>query len=307
MQIITFSLGYYPGMPSKMLLLDATGLIFRAYYSISPLTSPDGKPVNAVFGLLRMILKLFREVEANSCAFVFDAGSKTFRNDMFPDYKANRPPPPDDLRPQFAMSIEAARATGAQVFVEPGFEADDLIATLAKQAVSQGQEVTILTGDKDILQLVAPQVSVLLPAKRGEFTRYGVAEFVGRYEFGVERFVDFKALMGDPSDNIPGIPGVGEKTAAKLVKAYGKLEQIYANLDIIKPPKLQQKLITAKKDVYLYRDLVTLKDDCEVNYDYAKRKLPNFASAELASLISEMGFNRLGQDALAFGDLEASR
>lgn len=290
-----------------MLLLDATGLIFRAYYSISPLTTPDGKPVNAVFGLLRMVLKLFRDVEANSCAFVFDAGRTTFRNEMFADYKANRPPPPDDLRPQFQMSIDVAKATGAQVFVEPGFEADDLIATLAKQAVSQGQEVTVLTGDKDILQLVSPQVSVLLPAKRGEFTRYGVAEFVDRYEFGVDRFVDFKALMGDPSDNIPGIPGVGEKTAAKLVMAYGKLEQIYGNVDIIKPPKLQQKLIAAKNDVFLFRDLVTLKDDCEVSFDYSKRKLPNFASSQLTSMITQMGFNQLARDAAAFGDLEANR
>jgi DNA polymerase-1 len=294
-------------MTPTLLLVDTTGLIFRAFFSISPLTSPAGVPVNATFGVLRILLKVFREVHADAAAFVFDAGKETFRNEMFADYKAHRPEPPDDLRPQFELTHRMALATQTQVFMERGFEADDIIATLAKQAQEQGYAVKILTGDKDIFQLINDSVEILLPAKRGELQSFSQAEFASKYNFDVSRFVDFKALMGDPSDNIPGIPGVGEKTAAKLVANYGKLEQIYGNLDLVKPPTLAAKLREHESSVQLYRDLVTLNSAAPVKYDFTGRKLPNFADSSLLDLISEMGFNCLKEDAQTAGDLESSR
>ena len=202
-------------MQRRMLLIDGTGLIFRAYYSIAPgMSTPAGQPVNAVFGLLRMILKVFREENATACALVFDAGAKTFRNEMFPDYKAQRAAPPDDLREQFTMSIDTMRATLAPVYVQEGFEADDIIATIAGQAQAAGHAVTVLTSDRDMLQLLSPDCELLMPAGRGEFNRRSLAGFEEQYGFPIDRFVDFKAIMGDPSDNIPGVVGIGEKGAA---------------------------------------------------------------------------------------------
>jgi len=291
-------------MYRRILLIDATGLIFRAFYSIkSDMTAPDGRPVNAIFGLTRMMLKVFRDVSASASAIVFDAGRETFRNELYPDYKAQRPAPPDELRTQFPLAIETARATHAPVFVEAGFEADDIIATLAEQALAADHMVTILTGDRDILQLLSPRCEVLMPAARGEFALHNITTFEREFGFPIERFVDYKALMGDPSDNIPGIRGIGRKTAAKLVATYGKLEQLYANLDLVKPASVQTKLRAARDDVLLYRDLVTLKHDVPLSYDFTGRTMPDFANEELQEKLAGFGFNRVRTDAQQLGDL----
>lgn len=291
-------------MQRRLLLIDATGLIFRAYYSIKGgMTTPDGTPVNAVFGLTRMMLKVFRDVPATASAIIFDAGRRTFRNEMFPEYKAQRPEPPDELRPQFDMAIETAKATQAPVYIQAGFEADDIIATLAAQAQQAGHAVTILSSDRDILQLLSPTCELLIPAKGGDFTLHTVATFERDYGFPIERFVDFKALMGDPSDNIPGVRGIGQKGAARLVGTYGKLEQIFANLDLVKPTSLQSKLRGAKDEAFLYRELVTLKVDVPLKYDFAERTMPDFGSEELQQRLADMGFNRVRDDARAAGDL----
>jgi len=286
-----------------MLLVDATGLIFRAYFTIKSLTAPDGTPVNAVFGLVRILMKVFKDVPCGACMMAFDAGTDTFRRERFPQYKAQRPPPPDDMRPQFGLSIEAARATGAPVMVLRGFEADDLIATTADKALARGMKVSILTGDRDILQMVSDDVDVLLMKGAGEFARYTPEIFAAEYGFPVERFVDYKALMGDPSDNIPGLPGVGPKTAAKLIATHGKLENIYANIDMVKPDTLRQKLRDEKDNVFLYRELVTLHHDVPVEYDFGGRTLPDFGAEALHTQLEQMGFTRIREDAKKLGDL----
>lgn len=287
-----------------MLLIDATGLVFRAFYSISAdLSTPEGTPINAVFGLTRMMLKVFRDIPATASAIVFDAGRRTFRNDLYPEYKAQRPEPPDELRPQFGLSIDLARATQAPVFVEEGYEADDIIATLARQALATDHSVTILTGDRDILQLLGNKCELLIPGRRGELTQHTLETFADKYSFPVERFVDFKALMGDPSDNIPGVRGIGKKGAAKLVGTYGKLEQIYGNIDAVKPEGVRKKLRAAREQVFLYRDLVTLMQDVPVRYDFNGRTLPDFGSAQLQKALTDYGFSRIREDAMAAGDL----
>jgi DNA polymerase-1 len=293
-------------MEPRLLLIDTTGLIFRAYYSIrAAMTTPEGIPVNAVFGVLRMVLRVFKDVPATASAFTFDAGKVTFRNDMYADYKAQRPEPPDDLRPQFNLSIQMAETTGAPVYVEEGFEADDIIATLARQGREAGYRVSILTGDRDILQLLDSGTEVLLPGRRGTLERNTVDSFSEKYEFPVERFVDYKAIMGDPSDNIPGIKGIGEKGAAKLVSTYGKLEQIYGNLDMVKPDSMRKKLAGERENVFLYRELVTLKPDVPVEYDFSTRTLPDFGCQPLQELLEELGFGRVRHDAAQLGDLMA--
>lgn len=293
-------------MPDRLLLVDSTGLIFRAYWTIKGLSAPDGTPVNAVFGMLRLMMKVFKDRPCSACAMIFDAGMDTFRREMYADYKANRPAPPDDLRPQFGLSIETCRATGAPVYAEKGFEADDIIATLRNRAMDRGMEVTIITGDRDILQLLAPGVEVLVMKGAGEFEAYNVDKFVAEYGFPVDRFVDYKALMGDSSDNIPGLPGVGPKTAQKLITTYGKLEQIYANLDLVKPDKVRMLLKENQEKVFMYRELVTLHYEVPVEYDFSGRVLPDFSSSELDAKLEGMGFNRIREDAKKLGDLQAA-
>ena len=291
-------------MQRRILLIDGTGLIFRAYYSIrSEMTTPDGVPVNAVYGLVRMVMKAFRDVRSTAGAVAFDAGKRTFRNEMFPEYKAQRESPPEELCRQFELSQDTVRAMEVPVYCEEGYEADDIIATLARQARAVGHAVTILTSDRDILQLVGEDCELLMPMGGGVFKTMDLPAFDEKYGFPVERFVDFKAIMGDPSDNIPGIKGIGEKGAAKLVATYGRLEQIYANLDMVRPDGVRRKLQGAKDEVFLYRDLVTLKDDVPVEYDFAGRTLPNFAGEEFQQRLADYGFGGIRRDAEAAGDL----
>jgi DNA polymerase I len=293
----------------RMLLVDATGLIFRAYYSITTAMNrpSDGQAVNAVYGVTRMLLKLFRDEPAAASALVFDAGRRTFRNELYPDYKAHREEPPADMRLQFGLTIDMARTTGAPVFVREGFEADDIIATLVVQARARGLACTVLTGDRDLFQLIADDVDIVLPGKRGEFERVDTAAFDFKYGFPRDRFVDFKALMGDPSDNIPGLQGIGEKTAAKLVSTYGKLEQIYGNIDLVKPPSVKDKLKAGREDVFLFRQLVTLNHEVPELYDFAGRTLPDFANAEFQQYLTDLGFGRVREDAAELGDLQANQ
>jgi DNA polymerase-1 len=297
---------YNTHMPDRILLIDSTGLIFRAYWTIKGLSAPDGTPVNAVFGMLRLMMKVFKDVPVQASAMIFDAGIDTFRREMYKEYKANRPAPPEDLRPQFGLSIESCRCTGAPVYAEKGFEADDIIATIRDKAVARGMAVTVITGDRDILQLLAPNVEVWVMKGAGEFDKYTVQRFEDEFGFPVERFVDYKALMGDTSDNIPGLPGVGPKTAQKLIAGFGKLEQIYANLDLVKPDKVRGLLKDNKDNVFLYRELVTLHHEVPVDYDFAGRVLPDFGSAELDAKLESMGFNRIRDDAKKLGDLQAA-
>jgi DNA polymerase I len=249
------------------------------------------------------LLKLFRDLPASASAVVFDAGAKTFRNELYTEYKGHRPPPPDDLRPQFGAAIELAQACHAPVFSLKGFEADDIIATLAQQAAALGYEVDILTSDRDILQLLTPQVHVLLPQKTGEFKEYSTSSFAEEFGFDVSRYLDYKALMGDPSDNIPGVAGIGPKTAARLVSSYGSLEQLFDNLDLVKPDGLRQKLVGQRQSVMLWRQLVTLRYDAPVEYDFTRRTLPDFSSPELLGMLEHWGFSRIRNDAEKMGDM----
>lgn len=250
-----------------VLLFDATGLIFRAYYSIpTTLTAPDGTVTNAVHGVLGSIIRIEQEVDPTVSAMIFDAGRRSFRTDMYENYKAQRPEPPDDLRPQFELTIEMARTLGVPTLVERGVEADDLIASCAMEAARMGHTVTILTSDRDLLQLLDTDgIQVWFPVKGGrnrEFDKWTRARFVSEYGFTPDLFTDYKALRGDPSDNIPGVQGVGEKTALKLIADFGGIEGIYEKIDVVKPDRIRESLLAENNNVRLFRKLVTLKRDC---------------------------------------------
>ena len=226
------------------------------------MTRPDGTPVNAVYGFTAMLIKLVDETDADHIAVIFDAGRRTFRNDIYPDYKANRPEAPEELIPQFDLVREATRAFNVACVEMAGFEADDLIATYARLAVKAGAEVTIVSSDKDLMQLVGDRVLMRDPMKNRDI---GPAEVVERFGVGPDKVVDVQALAGDSTDNVPGVAGIGLKTAAQLINEYGDLETVLARTGEIKQPKRRQSLIEQADAARLSLELVRLRNDVPVD------------------------------------------
>ncbi len=268
----------------RLLLIDGSGYIFRAYFALPPLTDKIGTPVGAVFGFCNMLFKLAQDRPGEQMIVVFDKGSHSFRNEMYADYKANRDEPPEDLRPQFPLVRDAAAAFGVPVVELEGYEADDIIATYAKQAAVDGRPVTIVSSDKDLMQLIGDGVEMFDPMKAKDI---GPDEVMAK--FGVEpaKVRDVLALAGDSSDNVPGVPGIGPKTAAQLLEQFGDLEGLLAGAETIKQPKRRQNLIENADLARLSYQLVGLCEEAPlpnrldeietVDVDYAK--LLEFARA----------------------------
>ncbi|MFO1154145.1 MAG: DNA polymerase I [Rhodospirillales bacterium] len=242
-------------------MVDGSGFIFRAYHKLPPMTRPDGTPVNAVFGFTTMLIKLLKETDADHIAVVFDAARHTFRDTLYPAYKANRPEPPDALVPQFPLIRDAVRAFNVACVESEGFEADDLIATYTRLARQAGALVTIVSSDKDLMQLVGEGVGMWDPVNNRPL---GTAEVEEKFGVGPERVIDVQALAGDPTDNVPGVPGIGVKTAAQLIRQFGDLEALLAGAASIPQPKRREALITHADNARLSKRLVTLADDVEV-------------------------------------------
>ena len=247
--------------PRHVFLVDGSGFIFRAYHAIPPLSRPDGTPVNAVYGFVTMLTKLLSETEADHIAVIFDSDRRLFRNDVYPDYKANRPPPPEDLVPQFALVREATRAFNIACVEKEGYEADDLIATYTRLARMAGAEVTIVSSDKDLMQLVGDGVRMYDAMKSRVI---GPEEVKEKFCVGPEKVIDVQALAGDSTDNVPGVPGIGIKTAGQLIEQFGDLETLLARADEIKQPKRRQSLIEHADAARMSKQLVTLHDDLTV-------------------------------------------
>ena len=285
------------GKPKRLVLIDGSGYIFRAYHGLPPLTrKSDGLPVGAVSGFCNMLFKLIRENRGDDApshlAVIFDASAKTFRNELYDQYKAHRPEPPEDLIPQFPLIRDATRAFGLPAIEMLGFEADDLICTYAHRARAEGYKVTIVSSDKDLMQLVNDDVSMLEPVKGTNIGREQVIE-----KFGVppELVVDAQALIGDTADNVPGAPGIGVKTAAQLLIEYGDLDSVLARASEIKQEKRRQTLIDFKDQILLSRELVRLH--CGVpdlpEIDTFALKQPD--ADVLASFLAVMEFNSLAK------------
>lgn len=247
---------------NHLYLIDGSSFIFRAYHAIRPLSRPDGTPVNAVSGFCNMLFKLLRDLDDSErpshLAVIFDAGKKTFRNDIYPDYKAHRPPAPEDLIPQFKIICEAVEAFNLPSIQLAGYEADDIIATYAKQAESNGSKVTIVSTDKDLMQLVSDDVRMLDTMKNRHI---GIDEVIEKFGLGPEKVTEIQALAGDSADNIPGVPGIGVKTAALLLSEYGDLETLLARAGEIKQNKRRENLIEFADLARLSLELVTLSLD----------------------------------------------
>ena len=247
--------------PKHLFLIDGSGFLFRAFHALPPMTRDDGTPVNAVFGFTKMVMKLIDDTDADYIAVIFDRARKTFRSEIYADYKANRPPPPDELIPQFQLVRNATEAMNVPAIDMDGFEADDLIATYARQAAEAGAEVTIVSSDKDLMQLVTDKVTMLDAMKNRVI---GHEQVVEKFGVGPDRVVDVQSLAGDSTDNVPGVQGIGVKTAAQLISKYGDLDSLLANAEEIKQPKRRERLIEQADMARISRELVRLDQNVPV-------------------------------------------
>jgi DNA polymerase-1 len=282
-------------------LIDGSGFVFRAYHAIPPLSTTKGVPTNAVYGFTTMLLKALREHAPTHAAVVLDAGRRTFRNDLDPQYKANRPEPPDDLVPQFPLVRDVARALDVPVIEEPGFEADDVIATLVRRARALGWDVVVVTGDKDLAQLAGEGVELYDPmaeaSGRGGWTRPAdVERKLGVPPSGV---VELMALTGDKIDNVPGVPGVGDVTAAALIRHFGTVEELLRRPEEIPAAvkrggeKLRDKIVAHAERIRLNRRLVALRDDLQIPERPEELGRRPVDAAKARALFAELEFSRL--------------
>ncbi len=273
-------------------LIDGSGYIFRAFYAIRHLTNAHGLPTNAVFGYTQMLRNFLKAGHAEHAAVVFDSKGPNFRHEMFPDYKANRSEPPDELIPQFPFFQPMAQALGLPIFSQSGMEADDIIATIATRMRAAGHDVVIITGDKDFMQLVDDHITLWDTMKEKTTDRAGV-----RARFGVDpaQVVDVQALAGDAVDNVKGVPGIGEKTAMKLIAEYGSLDAVLQHAPQIKG-KVGEKLVAHAADAHLAKKLCTLKTDVVLAADLDDLRVRSPDVVQLRALCTELGFANLLQE-----------
>lgn len=274
----------------SLTLIDGSGFIFRAYHTMPPLTNPEGTPVGAVYGFTNMLMRYMEKQQTDAVLVVFDASRDTFRNRLYDKYKANRDDPPEDLVPQFALTRESAKALGLPIAEVKDVEADDVIASYCKTACEQGIEVTIVSSDKDLMQLVTDCVSMYDPMKQ---KKIGPAEVVEKFGVPPEKVVEVLALMGDSSDNVPGVPGIGPKTAAQLIEEYGDVETLLARAEEIKQQKRRESLIESADQARLSKQLVILKNDVELPHALDALLLKNPDPKQLGEFLAAQGFKSL--------------
>jgi DNA polymerase-1 len=272
--------GLKPLKQKTLLLIDGHGLVFRAFFALPQMNAPDGTPTNAVLGFANMYLKVLQDLVPGNVAVCFDSPFPSFRKGLFPEYKEGRHPTPEAFKPQLPLVKEFLQLLGCPVLEQEGVEADDLLATVAEKASLAGLEVVILTADKDFLQLLKPGVSLIKPLKGiSEFETLDVASFSERFGFSPEFFTTWLSLTGDSVDNIPGVPGVGEKTASSLVQKFPTLEILFENLRLL-PPKLAEKIESSKERLRLNMELVVLKKDYPFELDQLVHVAPKTALLE---------------------------
>ncbi|MFW6126284.1 MAG: 5'-3' exonuclease H3TH domain-containing protein, partial [Chloroflexota bacterium] len=278
-----------------LLLFDGNALLHRAFHALPPLTvSRTGEMVNAVYGFANTLLKVLADHHPTHYAVAFDRPTPTFRHEMFKEYKSQRPAAPEELKTQIQRVHELVRAFNMPVFEVDGFEADDVLGTLARQAKELSVDTIVVTGDNDMLQLVMPDVRALTP--RGYFSDtilYDEEGVIQKYGVSPAQVPDYKALVGDPSDNIPGVPGVGPKTAARLIQQHGSLENVYAQLERLSPEKLRTALDQYREQTFQSRELVTIVTDAPVALRLEECRLSKYDRETVVRLFQELEFFKL--------------
>lgn len=280
-------------MPDRLFIIDGSAFAYRSYFAIrTGLSDSKGRPTNAVYGFTRVLLKTVREHKPSHLIVVFDAPGKTFRDDWYPAYKATRPPTPEDLIVQIPLMDKVVDAFGIPLLRVTGVEADDVMGTLARRAEQAGMECALVTGDKDLLQLVTPHVRVYDPSKGDDGLWYDEAAVKDRFGVPPERVIDALGLMGDSADNVPGVRGIGEKTARKLLEAYGSIEGVYEHIDEIKG-SVRDKLAADHDNALLSRRLVTIVTDIDFSFDLESARIQEPDPARLVETFSELEFQSM--------------
>src|SRR5215813_11436395 len=296
------------GKGDHVFLVDGSSYIFRAYHALPPLNrKSDGLQVNAVLGFCNMLWKLLRDMPEDNrpthLAIVFDKSEVTFRNEIYPDYKAHRPPAPDDLIPQFALIRDAVRAFDLPCLEQAGFEADDLIATYARIATERGAITTIVSSDKDLMQLVTDKVTMYDTMKD---RRIGIPEVIEKFGVPPEKVVEVQALAGDSTDNVPGVPGIGVKTAAQLIVEYGDLEQLLFRATEIKQPKRREALLENAEKARISRQLVLLDDKVDLDVPLEELVVQEPDARKLIAFLKAMEFSTLTKRVAEYSEIDPS-
>ncbi|MBS6194400.1 MAG: DNA polymerase I [Clostridiales bacterium] len=283
-------------MSEKIVLIDGHSILNRAFYGLPVLTNSEGLPTNAVYGFINIMTRILEEEKPQYLTVAFDLHAPTFRHKMFDAYKGTRKPMPEELREQVPMIREVLTAMGVQIISQEGYEADDLLGTIARRGEERGMEVTIVSGDRDLLQLATDKVMVRIPKTRGGKTvieDYHTAEVLETYQVTPPQIIELKALMGDTADNIPGIPGVGEKTAAKIIGEYGSIENAYEHLEEIKPNKARESLREHYDLAVLSKKLATIEVNSPVFFQWEAARLGNLYTPEAYQWFKRLEFKNL--------------
>ncbi|HSN69387.1 MAG TPA: DNA polymerase I, partial [Thermoanaerobaculia bacterium] len=281
--------------PRRLFLIDGSNNLYRSYYAIRGLTTSSGMATNAVYGFIQMLRKLMKEQKPDAIAVAFDVGVPTFRHQQYEDYKKDRKPMPDDLSVQVPLVFEVTEAMGIPILTLPEYEADDVIGSLACRGRDEGWDVVIATSDKDFFQMVGPGISLYHTGREVLYDPAGVEEAFG---LPPEKVVDVMALWGDAIDNIPGVPGIGEKSAKALIQEFGSIDDLYARIDQVKKPSQKKALAENRESAYLSRDLVQIKCDLPVPVDFEALQLRQPDKAKLHDLFARLEFHSLLQEVL---------
>lgn len=283
-------------MSSKIVLIDGHSILNRAFYGLPDLTNADGLHTNAIYGFLTIMFKLLEEEKPEYLTVAFDVHAPTFRHKMYAEYKGTRKPMAEELREQVPVIKEVLHAMGVKTIECAGLEADDLIGTLSKRCETEGMEVTVISGDRDLLQLATEHVKIRIPkTKQGktEIEDYYAEDVVKRYQVTPKEFIDLKALMGDTADNIPGVPSIGEKTATKIITQYHSIEEAYEHVEELKPPRASKALNEHWDLAVLSKELATINIEAEFPYEIAEAKLDNLYTEEAYVYFQKLGFKNL--------------
>ena len=283
-------------MSDKIVLLDGHSILNRAFYGVPDLSNAEGLHTNAVYGFLNILFKILDEEQPQYLAVAFDLHAPTFRHKMYDQYKGTRKPMPQELREQVPVIQEVLAAMDIEIVTREGYEADDILGTLGRKCEAEGMEVTIVSGDRDLLQLATDHILIRIPKTVKRVTtieNYHTAEVLEKYSLLPKQIIDLKALMGDTADNIPGLPGVGEKTATKILLQYETLENAYAHFEEIKPNKAKEAMRDHYDLAELSKKLATIDTDAPVELDREKAALSNFYTPKAYEMFKRLEFKNL--------------
>lgn len=281
---------------SKLVLVDGHSILNRAFYGVPDLTNAAGLHTNAIYGFLNILFKILDEESPDYLTVAFDVKAPTFRHEMFKEYKGTRKPMPEELREQVPVMKEVLQAMGIRIIEQAGYEADDLLGTIAKRAEAEGIDVSLVSGDRDLLQIATDRIRIRIPKTKGgrtEIENYYAADVEAKYQVNPVQFIDLKALMGDTADNIPGVPKVGEKTATDLMVQFGSLDGIYEHIDEVTKKSIKESLIQNKDLAYLSRELATIKLDSPLTYTLEEARVGNFFNEDSYVLFKKLEFKNL--------------